>query len=121
MNAKTINIVTNDYSKEYGGVPVIIDGHECSFGSVVGYALYNRACPIKAVERAKANGHDLHWINRSATVLCSDRGYYERVAARRAKMPKLAVGNIVSYEGRRFEIVRAPNSNYDLKPIDTNI
>lgn len=123
MQATTTLIATNDYSQNHGGVPVMIDGHECSFGSVVGYALYNKEDPVEAVittiEKMKTqpyNGHKLVWINKCGTCICGDKGYYERQEARRAQMPQLTVGDRVTFEGKDYEIAPDHNNNYKLIP-----
>lgn len=110
-----MKLEVRDYSKNYGGVDVMIDGQECSVCSVAGYALYCKADPVAAVQLAERRGHDLVWINRAASVICGDAGFYERQAARRAAMPKLGVGDMVEFEGNQYQIVKAPNDNYALK------
>jgi hypothetical protein len=125
MTAATLTkLIVADYRENYGGVPVLIEGNECSLGSVVGYALYNREVPVQAVldtlERMKTqpyNGHKLVWINRHGTCISGDPGHYERQEALRAAMPRLSVGDTVEFEGKRYEIKNAPNRNYDLVPV----
>ncbi len=117
-------IRTNDYSQDYGGVNVLIDGREASFGSVVGYALYNGKDPVEAVLNCKErmvtqphNGHKLVWISLSGTAICGDPGYYERQEQRRARMPVLKTGDLVKYEGNVYEIVPEHNKNFGLRKV----
>jgi hypothetical protein len=119
-----VNIKVQDYSQEYGGVPVIIDGREASFNSVVGYALYNNEDPVEAVLDCKArmvsqpyNGHKLVWINLSSVCISGDPGYYAAQEARRALMPKLSVGDLVRFESNVYQIVAEPNKNYGLRKV----
>lgn len=125
MSTTTLTkLAVTNHLENYGGVSVLINGDECHLGSVVGYALYNREDPVQAVldtlERMKTqpyNGHKLVWINRRGTCISGDPGHYERQEARRAAMPRLSVGDIVEFEGKRYEIENAPNRNYNLAPI----
>lgn len=119
------NLVVQDYSKNYGGINVLIDGRECSFSSVVGYALYNNEDPVEAVVDCMArmvsqpyNGHKLVWVSVSSVCICSDPGFYDRKQAARDAMPKLSVGDVVKFEGNLYEIIPANNKNYALKKIN---
>lgn len=102
-----------DYRKNYGGIDVTIDGKHCHINSVVGYAIFNRRCPIQSTDRARANGHQLHWISRVATVI-ADRASNARRLAEIAALPHFNCGDHVFYEGRRFQIAPDHNDNFKL-------
>lgn len=80
-----------------------------SISSVVSYAMEYHEDPIAAVDRARANGHELHWINHSATVLTSHKRPQETLI-------EVFIGMVVSFEGRLFKIAAAPNDNLKLVP-----
>jgi len=77
-------------------------------GSAMSYALEYDEDPIAAFDRCIKNGHAVHWINQNATVISADKP-----EARRAYV--IAVGMMVIFEGRQFEIVREANRNLGLK------
>jgi len=79
--------------------------------SVVSYALRSGADPIEWLHRAEERGEELHWINREATVLTSQK-------QERKTFTGLYVGQWVKFEGRYFCIQRAPNDNFKLVSID---
>lgn len=104
----------------HGGARLIIDGRKCSFNSVRSYVAYNNVvygedrdpAEAEAQELSKPGGK-LYWINLESGVLSSDPGYYEREAAKWAGAPELSVGDIVEFEGKRFEIKLAFNGNFN--------
>ena len=110
----TTLIQTNDYSQSYGGVNAIINGNRCSFGSVKGYALYNKQDVEAAIARAMRLHHNLVWISLSATVLSSSRSYYEMEQAKWANAPRLSVGDVVEFEGGTYTIAPDYNDNFKL-------
>lgn len=81
-----------------------------SINSVVSYALEYNECPIEAIERAKANGHKLVWINASASIIHNGpRSTNKHIL--------VELGMKVYFQGHFYEIVKAPNDNLDLKEI----
>lgn len=78
-----------------------------TLGSVVSYAMQYNNDPVQAVDRARANGHRLHWANHDATVISSN------------PPPKhtrygLQWGDYIKFEGRIFQLQKAPNDNVSL-------
>ena len=80
-------------------------------GSAVSYALANGDCPVRSVERVKERGEALWWINARGSSLS---------AGSRAKEKLVLVwpGMRVRFEGRLFEIAKAPNSNLKLVELE---
>jgi hypothetical protein len=79
------------------------------FGSVASYALENNECPFMAAERANTFGHELYWLNQSATVISSNP----------STLPKrilLQPEDVVRFEGKLFTLQDAPNNNKSLIP-----
>jgi hypothetical protein len=120
----TTTLTVVDYTQNNGGLPVIIDGRECSINSVGGYAKHYGEDPVEAVadtlrkmKEFPYHGHKLVWINVSATMITSSKGHYDRQEAKRAAMPKLSTGDVVEFEGNTYEIVPAANRNFHLKAV----
>jgi len=78
-------------------------------GSVVSFALESNDCPLEAVERAKTNRHDLHWINAESTCISSSP---QDLPAR----IQIKEDDIIRFEGKLFTIAKAPNNNKRLIP-----
>lgn len=78
--------------------------------SVVSYALRNNQDPIAKVEKAKANGEELHWIAPKSSVLAD---------CKQNQVDLVAVheGMLVQFEGRLFTIETAPNKNLRFSPV----
>lgn len=117
----TVTQLTSDLNN-HGGARLIINGRKCSFNSVRSYTLYNNAIygenkdPVEAEAREmKKSGAQLYWINLTSLAICGDAGFYEREAAKWADAPELTIGDIVEFEGKRFEIKAAFNGNF--KPV----
>jgi len=73
-------------------------------GSVASYALERNDCPIAAIERAKANRHELHFAFALATCISNPpppKGRYIGVR----------FDEDYYFEGRLFRFVPAPNRN----------
>jgi len=93
------------------------DGHNhlnhYMISSVVSSAVGDNQDPIKALERAKANGHKLHFIFALGTCL---------TAHKQAKKEYIEVthGDRIYFEGRLFEIQPANNDNLCLKEIPSD-
>lgn len=79
-------------------------------GSVVSYALQYNECPIEAVERAKAKGHPLRWINACATVI-SDSPMPRDV------LVKVTIGMRVRFQGLEATIEKEHNNNLRFAPL----
>lgn len=110
-----------DVLGNHGGARVIIDGRKCSMSSVRRYQEYNVAVYgeseeriEKAVERAKSKGHPLFWINLEASVICGDKGFYEREAAKWADAPRISSGDCVEFDGEVFRVEPDFNRNFKL-------
>lgn len=82
-----------------------------SISSVVSYSMESGRDPIQAVERSKAKGDPLHWINGIGAMLTA----HER---EREAYIEVSVGQIIKFEGLKFEIIAAPNSNLSLEPVN---
>uniref|UniRef100_A0AAU8HYA3 Uncharacterized protein n=1 Tax=Rhizobium phage IG49 TaxID=3129228 RepID=A0AAU8HYA3_9CAUD len=83
---------------------------EFKVGTVASYAIEYFECPIKAVERAKANGHELHYAFGMGVSITSHKRDHEIKKGFR-------FGDEIILEGYVFEIVKAPNSNIALKMV----
>lgn len=84
--------------------------HFFKIGSVGGYAVKNGDCPVEAVERAKANGHELHYVyGLGASISNQQREKGEKFA--------LAWGEEIGFEGKRYTLEKAPNQNVRLVPV----
>jgi len=106
------------------GTKALINGHRAYFGTVIGYTLEKNAetslvqfhgCPIARHEEAVRRGHETEWINLSPTVICGDKGYYERDAAEWSAALVLKVGDDVMIDGKLRKIHSAPNNNFELR------
>ena len=80
--------------------------------SVASSALKNNRCPIKAIERAKTNGHDLHFIFELGSCLTSHK------QAKKTYI-EVSIDDRIYFEGRLFEIKAASNDNLTLKEIES--
>lgn len=81
--------------------------NEYTIGSAIGSALKYGDDPMVAVERAKANHHDLHFIYANSTCISSSP------QARRTLFA-VTIGQVVRFHGLMFKIDRAPNNNLKL-------
>lgn len=110
-----------DVLGNHGGARVFIDGRKCSVSSVRRYAEYNVAVygegeerVEKAIARAKARGDDMVWVNLGASVLCGDRGYYDREATKWAGAPSVKSGDCIEFDGEVFRVEPTFNRNFKL-------
>lgn len=78
--------------------------------SVASSALKDNKDPIAAIERAKANGHDLHFIFGLGSCLTAHK-------QARKEYIEVSVGDKVYFEGRLFELQAANNNNLHMKEI----
>jgi len=76
-------------------------------GTVVSYALRNGECPIDAIDRARANGHELAYAYGVGACL-SDSHRAAELAY------EVRTGDLVRLEGRLYRVKAAPNNNLDL-------
>lgn len=86
--------------------------HFFQIGSVAGSAVKRGDDPIAAIERAKANGHELHFVFGLSVSITSHK---------RDKEQKLALnwGDIIGFEGKRYKLVKAPNQNVGLEEVES--
>lgn len=78
--------------------------------SVASYAIESGRCPIKAIERSLTRGERMHWLTQNATSITLMR-------QERKTYVGVNLGDVVKFEGRRFEIVAEPNRNLNLKEL----
>lgn len=83
-----------------------------SASSVITYAQKNNKCPIMALDRARKNGHELHWLSPQACVITDSQPSVKPVYV------QIEVGMIVKFTGRFFMIKAAPNDNLELIDIE---
>lgn len=84
--------------------------HQFKASSVISYALRDGRDPVEALRMAQERGEQLHYIFGLGTSITSHkREKYE--------VTLVEVGQHVKFEGRIFEIVKAPNDNLDLREI----
>lgn len=139
-NQRIINIPCD--RSYYGGTRLIIDGRRASICSCAGFAEYNMglwnkhslAQAVKdaeargltleqhvavecgnAVERAKEMGHDLYWVNLTATCLLGDAQAREADRAEWEGVLRVTCADVIQFEGKTFKIHPAPNYNYRLE------
>ncbi|WP_298983441.1 hypothetical protein [uncultured Roseibium sp.] len=93
-------------SKRYGTMY-----HEFTVASVFGYAVKNNSCPIKAMERAKENGHAVYYIFPNAVVLTVHKEAKKVV-------PAFTWGDEIKFLGKKFRIEKAPNDNARLVEVE---
>jgi hypothetical protein len=86
--------------------------HFYMLGSVVSYAQRYSNCPIAALDRARKNGHDLHFAIALPTVVSS-------TPSPKATVVGLGWGDRIAFEGRTFELVKANNDNVSLREVGT--
>lgn len=84
--------------------------HTYYAGSVVRYAQECNEDPIAAIERARRLGHNLHWINAKGASITAWKQEQEDAIL-------IGPGDRVFFEGIEFEVVKAPNNNFNLKAI----
>lgn len=93
-------------SSSYGMLPRVY-----TFGSVFGYAVENGDDVLDRYLRAKANGHKIHWANADDVVLHDGpKTQVDRYA--------LQFGDMISFEGKKYRIDKAPNDNVALTEIE---
>lgn len=80
-------------------------------GSVVSYALQYDDDPIACYERSKELGHKLKWLNACAVSITKEARAKEAYFG-------FEIGDIVSFEGEKFELIVEANQNVGLKPVD---
>jgi hypothetical protein len=81
--------------------------HFYKLGSVVSYALRTNSCPIAAIDRARANKHEMHFAFALSTVLTAWERPKETVIG-------LGWGDHIKFQGHTFQLVKAPNDNVRL-------
>lgn len=81
--------------------------HFFQLGSVVSYALQSNSCPIAAIDRARANKHEMHFAFALSTVITAWERPKETVIG-------LSYGDEIAFEGHTFQLAKAPNDNVRL-------
>lgn len=87
--------------------------HFFTFGSAVSYALKYNECPIKSYNQEKECGNPTHWLNANSVCIHNGPKKQDVVFGQQ-------IGDIVYFEGRKFEIKSAPNNNVKLFEIEAN-
>ena len=100
---RRIERAKRNYVLQHGDV-VVLEGRKGYVGSVEGMAFADGENVYEAVQRSKKFGHELFWLNKAATVICSDKGHYEREDAKYAEAPKLQTGDVVMLDGTVLEV-----------------
>lgn len=78
---------------------VVINGKKGIVGTVGGYAVENGYEPFESIELAKERQHLLWWVNQEPTVLCNDKGYYERERGKWQNAIQIEDGQLVWLDG----------------------
>lgn len=81
------------------------------FGSVFGYAVEHSDDPMQAYQRAVHRDHKLYWAIKQAVVIHNGPKEKRDVMC-------LAFGDEITFEGRKFRLVKAPNDNVSLVPVE---
>jgi hypothetical protein len=86
---------------------------EFVISSVASSALKRGECPMRAVDRAKANGHCLHFVFPVGTSITAWKQAKRRLV-------QIEIGMVFIFEGRKFEVCKGSNSdNLNLREIPT--
>ena len=80
-------------------------------GSVAAYAIENNECPIEKVERAKARGENLYWLNECSVSLSATKRPQETVYL-------IEVGMEVYMQGKAFRIEKVRKGGPWLKLVE---
>jgi hypothetical protein len=80
---------------------------EYMLGSVISYALRSNSCPIEALDRARSLRHELHWAIQLSVCISNPPPPKRTVIG-------LQWGDHIRFEGRTFELRKAPNDNVSL-------
>jgi len=100
------------------GTEAMINGRTTTFGSVKGF-YEDGSCgsPEEGMARAIENGEELFWINLNGCTITDSVEYNQMQADRRDRMVRLSVGDIVEFDGKKFEIVPQANYNFGLTEV----
>ncbi|MBU1336039.1 MAG: hypothetical protein KJ944_08555 [Alphaproteobacteria bacterium] len=88
---------------------VLGDLHTFKIGSLISYALESGQDPVRAIDRAREQGHDLVWINSLGAMLTAERRDPEPVVRVHMGMPIL-------FQGVIYRLDPAANRNLKLTP-----
>nr|CAI3971084.1 hypothetical protein ORM20_00030 [Ochrobactrum phage ORM_20] len=83
---------------------------EFCIGSVISYALRTGNDPIESLDHARKNGHELHYVFGLGSSITSHQRPHETKKG-------FHFGDVIEFEGIKFELVPAPNSNVALKKV----
>lgn len=92
------------------GQKLIIDGRDATAGTVVGYAQSYGECPVAALERATAAGHEIRWINLDAVAITA----WKQTPVER--LP-LSTGDLIWLDGCLCRIEGRANKNFAPVPL----
>lgn len=105
----------------------VVDGKELSFlkpddelyingnagyiiSDVMSFALKNGECPIVAYELAKQSKHNIYYIMSVGSCITSQPTV-------RKTLYGFNTGDVITYAGKKFEIVKQLNNNYGLNEV----
>ena len=89
------------------GETFIIGLTQYKLGDVFSYALANGKCPIAAQQKASLAGHEIYFAYSLGACLSSSPQKQEVTFAQ-------DFGDVISYAGKQFKLVKAPNNNVKL-------
>jgi hypothetical protein len=78
-----------------------------TLGDVMSYAINNGACPFAHHEKACAAGHEIYYAYSTGACLSSSPTKQEVTFAQE-------FGDVITYAGKKFQLVKAPNNNVRL-------
>ena len=90
--------------------------HHYMISSVASSAVESNDCPLEAIERAKKNGHQQHFIFALGSCLTAHK-------QARKEYTEVSIGDMVYFQGLVFKIQPANNNNLHLEQIteDTSL
>jgi len=94
-------------TRNHGEMPYLF-----SPGNVMEFAIKDNRCPIKALEKAKAKGEPIYWLNPCSVMLSANPRPQEAIDL-------IEVGEVYVYLGKAFRVER--DGHYHLKLVEVDM